>query len=200
MPTFRNIPAASIHRLPRSAPDTRRNFGPRHAEKSGEAGFLEAFEVRFLEAHRGSGIVAEEFALPAYGVADMAWIGWKSGTLSEFAPSSRTLSQAHLFAFEAKLKDWQRALRQAFRYRYFADKSIVLLPFERIKTPLANLATFQQLHVGLWSFEETTQCIRQHFTPVRVKALNQDARRKAVALLTSHLDLRQLRKQFDSAA
>jgi hypothetical protein len=59
-------------------------------------------------------------------------------------------------AIEAKLKDWKRALKQAYRYKWFADKSYVFVPSENINLPLANINLFEKYNVGLASVSETS--------------------------------------------
>lgn len=54
-------------------------------------------------------------------------------------------------AIEAKLKDWRRALTQAYRYKWFADKSYVFLPQENINVPQNNIDLFRAYNVGLAS-------------------------------------------------
>ncbi len=54
-------------------------------------------------------------------------------------------------AIEAKLKDWRRALKQAYRYKWFANKSYVFLPQENINVPKKNLNIFKSYNVGLAS-------------------------------------------------
>lgn len=58
-------------------------------------------------------------------------------------------------AIEAKLKDWRRALKQAYRYKWFADKSFVFLPLENIAVPMANVSLFERYNVGLASVSKT---------------------------------------------
>ena len=52
-------------------------------------------------------------------------------------------------AIEAKLKDWRRALKQAYRYKWFSNKSFVFLPIENIKVPKKNITLFEKYNVGL---------------------------------------------------
>ncbi len=52
-------------------------------------------------------------------------------------------------AIEAKLKDWKRALKQAYRYKWFADKSFVFLPIQNIDVPKENIDLFRRYNVGL---------------------------------------------------
>lgn len=52
-------------------------------------------------------------------------------------------------AIEAKLTDWRRALKQAYRYKWFANKSFVFLPMENTSAPQKNIHLFEQYNVGL---------------------------------------------------
>lgn len=54
-------------------------------------------------------------------------------------------------AIEAKLKDWKRALKQAYRYKWFSDCSYVCLPSTNIKPATVNIESFKKLQVGLIS-------------------------------------------------
>ena len=61
-----------------------------------------------------------------------------------------------LFAFEMKLKDWKRALTQAYRYSYFADKSFVVMPPNVINSNKLNLELFRTLDIGFIIFDSKT--------------------------------------------
>ena len=71
-----------------------------------------------------------------------------------------------IVAIEAKLRNWKRALWQAYRYLEYSDQSWVLLDAYSIKPALANLLEFQRLNVGLASLSSTNE-IRFYFSPVR---------------------------------
>lgn len=58
---------------------------------------------------------------------------------------------SQIYAIEAKLRDWRRALSQAARYRAFAHQAWVLLDGASIKPAVANLDRFVGLNVGLAS-------------------------------------------------
>ena len=88
-----------------------------------------------------------------------------------------------LLAFEMKLRDWRKALAQAFRYRYFADAAHVVLPPEVAERARVFLGTFRELEVGLWSFDKTTGRIRRFYTPRRKTPRSGAARQRAVATL-----------------
>lgn len=189
-----------VHHLRVASFNTRRNLPVNVARKRGETNFLRAFEKAYFARHL-NGMAAGEFALGGFGVADLVWIAWKPLPDDEdFSAISleKQLSKRQLFAFEAKLKDWRRALQQAFRYRYFADKSIVVMPVANAKAALSHLETFKEMQVGLWTFDSDKQLIREHYTPTRIKALSASARRKAIKMLSSKFDLRKLREFADA--
>lgn len=54
-------------------------------------------------------------------------------------------------AVEAKLRDWSRALHQAYRYQDFATQSWVLLDTKHIEPAKTNIDKFKRLNVGLAS-------------------------------------------------
>ena len=56
-----------------------------------------------------------------------------------------------IVSIEAKLRDWQRALRQAYRYREFSNQSWVLLDAGRVSPALQNLQKFNRAGIGLAS-------------------------------------------------
>lgn len=185
-----------VHRLKTSSFNTRRNLPACVGEKRGESNFLRAFEKAYF-ARNTAGMAAGEFALSGYGVADLVWIAWKPrNNREDFTALSleKQLSRRHLFAFEAKLKDWQRALQQAFRYRYFADKAIVLMPQGNATSAISNIDAFKELQVGLWTYCQEHHVIREYYTPTRVRAFNALARQKAIQALSSKINLSQLRK------
>lgn len=59
------------------------------------------------------------------------------------------LSYKKSIAFEAKLRNWKRALMQAYRYKWFADYSYVVLDESHSKIAIENLDTFKKLNIGL---------------------------------------------------
>lgn len=72
------------------------------------------------------------------------------------------------FAIEAKLKDWKRAIKQAYRYRWFAEYSYVVLDSHYSKAALNNLDEFKKYNVGLATINPEGQLVR-HFNPTRQK-------------------------------
>lgn len=158
---------------------------------------MRAFERAYFARINGSGVAAGEFSLAGFGVADLVWIGWNRTKESEDFTAlclEKKLSRRHLHAFEGKLKDWRRALQQAFRYRYFADKAIVVMPAENAGAAVENLEAFRHSCVGLWTFDVATGKIREHYTPTQVRAFSIEARRKAIRSLSSKINLSQFRE------
>jgi len=58
----------------------------------------------------------------------------------------------HVVSLEAKLRDWQRALTQAYRYKTFSHESWVLLDEAHVAPALKNIKRFKNLGIGLASF------------------------------------------------
>ncbi|CCH47859.1 conserved protein of unknown function [Pseudodesulfovibrio piezophilus C1TLV30] len=57
-------------------------------------------------------------------------------------------------AIEAKLKNWKRALNQAYRYKSFSNESYVCLPVSNSRPALNNLHLFKQMEVGLLTLRD----------------------------------------------
>lgn len=189
--------ATGVVRLSRRGQNPRKNLGNAGIRKRTESNFLRAFERAYFARSSTAGVAAGEFSLAGFGIADLVWIGWAREFQSEeFTALSleKKLNRRHLFAFEGKIKDWRRALQQAFRYRYFADKAIVVMPQAGAAAALKNFDAFRHACVGFWTFDPNSGVIREHYTPTRIRAFNAEARIKAIRLLTSKLDFGQLRE------
>ena len=143
---------------------------------SPEARFLAEFEKVFFNQTCGPCVYCREFEMDGYGVADLVYL--------PISAQPEHFGRKKLIAFEGKLLAWRTALGQAFRYRYFADKSIVLLPFLTSRSAIENISHFKRMQVGLWTFESEALRIRQHFTPTKIHAFNIRARAKAIAELS----------------
>ncbi len=75
------------------------------------------------------------------------------------APDSRfrlgnkfALPHLHLCAFEFKMRDWQRALYQAIRYRSFSHRVYVVMPPQAAANAFRHASAFEATGVGLLSF------------------------------------------------
>ncbi|MBS0657752.1 MAG: hypothetical protein JSR82_05825 [Verrucomicrobia bacterium] len=131
-----------------------------------------------------------EFALEGFGRADLLFMAWKPSSAKEDF-TALALKNLRVTAFEAKLKDWRKGLAQASRYRFFANRSLLVLPPETAAIALSFLRTFRALNVGLWEFDSASSILRRHFTPRCGKALNSKAREKAIQMISTRLKLGQ---------
>lgn len=173
------------------AHNTRRNLPVASSSKRGESNFLARFErAYFAQAKSPIGrnfAAGREFGLDGYGRADVLWMAWKqSPTGGDFSAVSLN-KRIHVTAIEAKLKDWRKGLQQASRYRYFANRALLVLPPEATRVALGFLETFRSLNVGLWEFDPASECITKHTTPRIHRALNERAREKAIRIIHHHL-------------
>jgi len=185
----------SVVRLTHANPQ--RNLPAHIARGRREMNFVTAFGdayVRAELARRGGRLrfhaTGRELQVSGFGIADFVWIAWRDAPRGEegMGLSLRAKPQkAVVLAFEMKLKDWRRALAQAVRYRYFADAAFVVLPPPVAALARQVLATFRDLRVGLWSFDQQTGRISKIFTPRRTRPLSAGARQKAIAILSHKL-------------
>lgn len=171
--------------------DTRRNLPVSTSSKRGEVNFLAKFEKIYLaELTKAKEEFASgrEFALDGFGRADILFMAWKQFPKGEdFA--AMALKNLRLTAIEAKLKDWRKGLMQASRYRFFANRSILVLPPVTTVIAVPFLDTFKALNVGLWEFDLETCRLRKHFTPRLGRPLNTKARERAIRFISLRLKL-----------
>ncbi|NJL23754.1 MAG: hypothetical protein HC902_00270 [Calothrix sp. SM1_5_4] len=66
-------------------------------------------------------------------------------------------------SIEAKLKNWQRALEQAQRYKKFSDLSFVLLDGSHAEVAIKNIDKFREKNIGLICLSEAK--METHFVP-----------------------------------
>lgn len=96
-------------------------------------------------------------------------------------------SNVGVIAIEAKLRDWRRALQQAYRNTSFASESYVLLPLEAVSRALANASDFTRRGVGVCVIEvdrlRVVHPARRHAEPL-LPALS----RRAAAFASSSED------------
>lgn len=68
-----------------------------------------------------------------------------------------------IISIEAKIRDWQRALYQAVRYKRFSNMSYVLLDSKHINPAKKNIRTFMEKNIGLMSMDNKGFTI--HYNP-----------------------------------
>jgi len=167
----------------------RRNLPAGVGRKRGESSFVSAFTKAYIAFIAPHGIGGSEFALSGFGIADFVWLAWQQSAASEDGTAlsvesiKAQLARQKLTAFEMKLRDWRKGLAQAYRYTYFADVALVVLPPEIAKNAKDELKLFRRLGVGLWSFDKATGKICRIFTPRHASPRNVRAREKALESL-----------------
>lgn len=56
-------------------------------------------------------------------------------------------------SFEMKLKNWKRALAQAFKYKAFSELAYVVIDHHYARPALKNISKFQKANIGLLSID-----------------------------------------------
>lgn len=174
--------------------DTRRNLPAISSRKRGEINFLGKFERAYLAEALGKDAPyarGREFSLTGYGRADLVWLAWRGSRSSEDFSALAVRQRVRLTAIEAKLKDWRKGLAQAARYRYFANRAVLVLPPSATTAALPFLASFKKLGVGLWEFDMGSEKITKHTTPRETMPLNSLAHARALEMIKHGLKLGQ---------
>jgi hypothetical protein len=136
--------------------------------------FAKRYRTVFPSIHHGTTrtqtAMARQIPVNGYGIADFVAVYWAQSAangksvpreVQAFVGEARPVIRA----FELKLRDWRKALKQAHRYRFFAHAAIVVLPPDCCAIAIKSLDTFQLLEVGLWSFDVVSGHIGRYFTP-----------------------------------
>jgi hypothetical protein len=76
----------------------------------------------------------------------------------------------NVISIEAKLKNWQRALNQAYRYKRFSNFTFVLLEEKHSSPAIKNLDLFEKMGVGLITMQGMKY--NMHSTPARKEVNN----------------------------
>jgi len=145
-----------------------------------EADFVLAFGRAYYQEHvdkqvdRGwSFEMTREMYVHGLGIADI---------VSVFISPRKVV----LHAFEMKIKDWRKALSQAYRYKYYADAAYVVLPPYEAAKAKQSLTVFRTINVGLWAFDKEKNCIKKIYNPQKDNPISNAAYKKALARLSQH--------------
>ncbi|MHB8904873.1 MAG: hypothetical protein ACYC4T_06715 [Melioribacteraceae bacterium] len=164
----------------------RNNFPSHISSKRGETLFLLDFTRTLLKQHEISRHPREmklfrELELNGFGISDLL--------LYEFSRSTdkNEFKRQTLTVFEIKIKDWRKAIQQAFRYRYYANRSIVVIPLENIRSAKNNLSVFQELKVGLWGYDRQSKRVFKYYTPKLQKPFSLKAKGKALQIINKEV-------------
>ena len=180
--------------------DPRRNLPPELGRKRAEANFVIKFMEAYLKLSVGGGLGGKDFALSGFGIADFVWIAWREaaggieGSALTLERLKARIVKHKLTAFEMKLTDWRKGLSQAYRYGFFADRAILVLPPNTAATAAKSKSLFQQLGVGLWSFDSGSGRIRKLVGTKSSVARDAVARAKAVDLICRRFNFGKARK------
>lgn len=151
------------------------------SKKRTEANFVLAFGRTYYQenvdkraGHDRSFEMARELYVPGLGIADMVSVF--------YSPRKPTLH-----AFEMKIKDWRKALAQAYRYKYYADSAYVVLPPDEAVKAVLSLPVFRAINVGLWAFDKEKGIIKRIYNPKKDKPISISAYNKALTLLSQQI-------------
>jgi hypothetical protein len=182
--------------LPSGSHDTRRNLPSKSAQKRRESNFLKKFENAYFVGNSGRPLASRELAVEGFGRADLVWLVWSGNENHEDFTALALRHRVRLTAIEGKVSDWRKGLQQAFRYRYFAHRSLLVLPMQTAKTAAQFLDTFRQMRVGLWGFDEASGRLHKWCTPRSARPMNEKAWRKALRVFESGLKLRKVSERL----
>ena len=181
----------------------RNNFSAPVARKRGESNYISAFRRSFLGQFEEVLLSGSEFAMSGYGIADLICVTFEKGPRGEGSALTiegirQRLEQETLCAFELKLDNWKRALYQAYRYSYFSNKAVVVLPPSAVSQAVKKIDLFRDLNVGLWEFDAEKSEIRKVFDPTACSPRNSNAYDKALALILRKINFRKSRESLNA--
>ncbi len=112
-------------------------------------------------------IISKEIQINGYGIADILALSIRKIHVEDHKDLLTAVlkSKPIIRAFEVKINNWKKGLMQAYRYNFFANVSILLLPQGKINVAKRNLSLFKDLKVGLWSFDIKQNKICRIYTP-----------------------------------
>lgn len=165
----------------------RKNLPYKSSSKRTENNFLLSFANTYLNSinmlsNNYDYLVARELPLNGYGIADLILIKAPS---ENNIRNTKNKDSSSIIAFEMKMNNWKRALSQAYKYKYFSNQSIVVLPNHKELLIIKNLETFKQLEVGIWTYDKKHKTINKIFTPKKNIPFNNESYEKAKALVIS---------------
>lgn len=136
--------------------------------------FVNAFLKTYIKTVKSSSLFIKETPAPCLGIADVlhcAGVEKSNGHITRIRG---------LLAFEMKIGHWKKALLQAHKYSYFADKVIVVLPVEKSNAAINNIQWFEKLGISLWAFDMPNKKIKKLLDFKRTHASSLKERKKIV--------------------
>lgn len=125
---------------------------------------------------------------PGVGSVKLRWEVPAPGCIPDmimFSKHQQTI--LYVVSFEFKLKDWRRALVQAFRYRNFGNESYVVLDGASVAAALKNLEHFRLANVGLASIAVGGAIQVWHFPEPAIPFSSRSSRTVALELIRRRL-------------
>ncbi len=89
-----------------------------------------------------------------------------------------------IITIELKLKNWKRALAQAYKYKFFSDISYVCMDESNIDSVMKHLDMFKKYNIGLITISKTKK-INIVFKPVATEPYVKDLYEKALLKLNN---------------
>jgi hypothetical protein len=85
-------------------------------------------------------------------------------------------------SFEMKLRNWKRALAQAFKYKAFSELSYVVIDHHYARPALENISKFQNANIGLLSIDIDGK-IYVHVKPLKEKPYCESCKERLYTLV-----------------
>lgn len=85
-----------------------------------------------------------------------------------------------IISIEFKIKDWKRAIKQAFRYKNFSHASYVFLDERHIKSAANNIDYFKKYNIGLCGVSRDK--IQLYYQPREGKPYSEDQKLKVLRM------------------
>ena len=76
----------------------------------------------------------------------------------------KSKTNTKIITIEVKLKNWKRALQQAYKYRSFSDVAYICMDEKNVKPALENLELFKKCNIGLLAIDSKNK-IKIYYEP-----------------------------------
>jgi hypothetical protein len=154
----------------------RKNLPPELRNKRTELLFQNTFLKTYLSSLAAPGIGGNQFEVPGCGIADFIWVG----------------PNGNIDAFEFKMTNWRKGATQASRYRAYAARTILVMPYQAVYPALRFIDSFRLVDLGLWSFDPKSRIITCHHTPAVRQPMDCEASDRANEILSRKRYFREL--------
>jgi hypothetical protein len=124
--------------------------------------------------------LGKELNMNGYGIADLVL-----SEFNHFDKSRKIMLYPSITAFELKLNNIPKGIRQAYRYKYFAHKSILVLPRESYSKVENRIDELKDFRIGLWLVDTDSLFINKIYTPKRENPFSEKAYNKVKNILVS---------------